>query len=113
MPVGIELAEVIRLATGGGSSPAGPGFVLNSLNGDRWMSWEWGHAVPRLDAGVAAWPQWQPAESFGEIGAATMAAMICMAVAGYERGYARGAHALLCGIGNDGGRAAALVSRAS
>lgn len=111
LPLGDVLATVARAALGDADARALPGLIINGLNGDHWQSWDLGHALVRSSPALAAVPQWHPAESFGEIGAAMMPAMFCVAARAFDRSYARTDRILTCVNGNDGTKAAALLSR--
>jgi len=97
-------------------APCGPGGVwriVNDLNGERWRFLEWAMADARaLSKLPPEWRLWHPADSFGDIGAATGAAHLCIAARAFQRGYARGEAILVCNSSEGGERAAAAVFRA-
>ncbi|QSQ26650.1 TIGR02270 family protein [Pyxidicoccus parkwayensis] len=88
-------------------------LVIAALNGDAYRASDWGHALVRLrtDKLLNQAIEWYPAASFGEIGAATGPAGVCMAVRGFQRGYSPEGDALLWVSGDDGGRGSLLLSR--
>ena len=81
---GVALAAAVRASLPGVTPPA---IVLTSLNGDERRALEWGHALVRLQADglPGETPEWNPAEWFGDLGAATGPAALCMAVRSWER----------------------------
>jgi 3-oxoacyl-[acyl-carrier-protein] synthase-1 len=87
---------------------APPGLMIGSLNGDPWRAHEWGVALLGLPQHISAAPLWNPAESFGELGAASGAVAICMGVRGLCRGYA-GTQSILIWQSNEDGRKGAIV----
>lgn len=85
------------------------GLVVGALNGDAYRAQDWGHALIQLrspERPVGAVPLWMPAASFGELGAATGLAGLCMAVRGFARGYCRTDQVLVWTAGDDGTRGA-------
>lgn len=80
------------------------GLIIGDLNGDPYRANDWGHAIVRLRADYP-WlevPEWYPAASFGDVGAASGCAAVCMAVRALERGYA-GTDDILVWLWNDDG----------
>ena len=113
-PIGRALARAVSAALGasGGASGGEAGFVVADLNGDPFRAEEWGYALVRL---TERWhlgdrPLWLPALAFGEVGAATGAVALCVAVRALQRGYAPGARALIALAGDDDRRAAFCVT---
>jgi len=86
-------------------------LVIGDLNGNERRAMEWGHALVRLNADyqIGNLPLWFPAISFGETGATTGVLAICLAVKGFERGYARGGSALLWQASDSGYRGAIVL----
>lgn len=85
------------------------GLVVGALNGDAYRAQDWGHALVHLRSlqrPVGEVPLWLPAASFGELGAATGLAGLCMAVRGFARGYCRTGQVLVWTAGDDGARGA-------
>jgi 3-oxoacyl-[acyl-carrier-protein] synthase-1 len=66
------------------------GFVVADLNGTERRAYEWGMAITRLRAAGlnGGLPVWMPAASFGDVGAASGAVGLCVAVRAFVRGYA-------------------------
>jgi 3-oxoacyl-[acyl-carrier-protein] synthase-1 len=108
---GQAMAQVLRQAVA--DTPGGPGTihrVLNDLNGERWRFLEWALACnPALAALPPDFRLWHPADCFGDIGAATGAAHLCLAVRALTRGYAVGASILVANTSDTGERAALCV----
>ncbi|MFY2563419.1 beta-ketoacyl synthase N-terminal-like domain-containing protein [Corallococcus terminator] len=90
-----------------------PRLVIATLNGDAYRANDWGHALVRLraDKVLNHSREWYPAATFGELGAASGAAGICMGVRGLERGYVPEEKVLLWVSGDDGSRGALHLSR--
>ncbi|WIG92969.1 hypothetical protein [Myxococcus sp. SDU36] len=85
-------------------------LVIAGLNGDAYRAQDWGTALVRLsDLSLGDARQWYPAQSFGEIGAATGLVGLCMVVRAFARGYARTSGALVWTAGDDGSRSAFYV----
>jgi 3-oxoacyl-[acyl-carrier-protein] synthase I len=55
-------------------------------------------------------PRWSPAEVFGDVGAATGALHVCVALRAFARRYAPGPSFLVCNTGEDGAAGAMIVS---
>ena len=95
-----------------GRQGVGPYWVISDHNGENYRAMDWGHAVARL-AGhgpdLADPAVWYPAMSLGDTGAASGAVALCLATAGFERGYAPSASAAVLSVAEGGGRAAVLV----
>jgi 3-oxoacyl-[acyl-carrier-protein] synthase-1 len=90
---------------------ARPGLVIVNLNGDEFRARDFGTALVRLRGAVLpdGFRQWFPPASFGETGAATGAASVCMAVRGFSRDYAGSRAALVLLLGDDEARGAVLI----
>jgi len=84
------------------------GDAILDLNGEEWRAHVWGHALVhlarRLDVREVV-----PATSYGDIGAASGAASLCLAARAYARGYAGSEETLICSLSDDGQVAAMLV----
>lgn len=108
-PRGVALATTAEACLREGQ--ARPGLVIVNLNGDDFRSQDFGGALVRL--GPTQLPeffqQWYPPASFGEIGAATGAASVCLAVRGFVRDHAGGRGALVLLQGDDEARGALLI----
>jgi 3-oxoacyl-[acyl-carrier-protein] synthase-1 len=87
------------------------GDLLVDLNGEDWKARVWGHARTLLAGSVDASRSRQvfPATSFGDVGAASGVAAMCLATRSFVRGYASGEQALSCSISDNGDTAALLV----
>jgi 3-oxoacyl-[acyl-carrier-protein] synthase-1 len=94
--------------------PAGLQRIINDLNGERWRFLEWAMADGRVLSNLPPhWRLWHPADCFGDIGAATGAAHLCMAVRAFERSYAVGEAIVVCNSSEAGERASTVVYPAS
>ncbi|WP_157496545.1 hypothetical protein [Hahella ganghwensis] len=89
------------------------GDIYIDLNGERWKSLVWGFAQTHLQGlsniKLDHCNVQVPATSWGDIGAASSAASLCLANASFLRGYARGTMALVCSINESGTVGSALV----
>jgi 3-oxoacyl-[acyl-carrier-protein] synthase-1 len=85
-------------------------YQICDLNGESYRADELGFAVARLGASFADPAEcWAPADCWGDVGAASGVLFLMLAVAGAEKGYAAGRHALLWASSESGERAATLV----
>jgi 3-oxoacyl-[acyl-carrier-protein] synthase-1 len=93
-----------------GAAPGGAAWVVCDLNGESYRSFEWGVAQTRLAERLGS-PSalWHPADSFGDIGAATPGALIACAGAAFRRGYAPAPESIVYCASDGGLRAAAVV----
>ncbi|NVJ16895.1 beta-ketoacyl synthase N-terminal-like domain-containing protein [Myxococcus sp. AM010] len=92
-----------------------PGLIIVNINGDEFRARDFGTALVRLRGTILpeeSW-QWFPPASFGEIGVATGAASICLAVRGFVRGYAPSHSAIVMLLGDDEARGAMFVGAPS
>ncbi len=112
--VGLATAAAVTLEQLG-AGPLGPRFVIGSLNGDVHRARDWGYAAVRLQGRklLAAYEDWHPALSFGDVGAATGPAAACLAARAFARGYAPAPAALVWLAADDGGRGSVYVRRDS
>jgi hypothetical protein len=87
------------------------GVVIGDLNGDPRRASHWGYSIVRLQNKyrVGDLPIWLPAQSFGEVGAATGAVALCMARAALQRGYAPKGRILVWLLSHTGESAAMCV----
>jgi len=113
MLVGHGLASAIHAALeDAGCDAEATWFNLSDSAGDRRAFMESTYATARTRPGRhEAFPQWLPAESFGDIGAVSGAAQIAVAAAAFAKGYAPGPGALSQTAKSDGERAVALLRR--
>jgi hypothetical protein len=111
-PAGHALAEVVRkcLPPDGSARAA---TLIADLNGDAARAAEFGTALVQLQADLRPTETVVPAVSFGDTRAAAGFVGACVAVRAFARGYAGGRHCLVTCAGDDGGRAAAMVTAAS
>lgn len=105
------LAKVLGEAIA--DAPCGaPGIhrIINDLNGERWRFLEWAMAEARVLTNVPAHRRlWHPADCFGDIGAASGVAHLCIAVRAFQRSYAMGEAILVSSASDSGERAATVV----
>ncbi|MBI3597293.1 MAG: 3-oxoacyl-ACP synthase [Nitrospirae bacterium] len=91
-------------------SPSEIHQIINDLNGERWRFLEWAIADARVLTKLPPYRRlWHPADCFGDIGAATGAAHLCMAARAFRRGYAVGRAILVSNSSDSGERAATVV----
>lgn len=108
--LGIALSQAIETSLSGFDGQRHQiGLVIGDLNGDPFRATEWSYAMTRLTRmlGLVDLPLWLPAASFGEIGAATGAASICLGIRALQRGYAR-TDKILVWLSSDNGTKGAL-----
>jgi 3-oxoacyl-[acyl-carrier-protein] synthase-1 len=108
-PLGAALFSAVESCLG--TRPSEPGLVIVNLNGDDFRANDFGNALSRMaGAGLPRdLRQWHPVEHFGELGAATGAASVCMGVRGFVRGHARSRHVLVALLADDEARGALLL----
>lgn len=103
------------------SGPAGllgssPPWVLCDLNGETHRSTEWGHVLVRLAAQFPAFGApsvWYPAMSFGDVGAASGAVAVSMALHAMERTMAPSRTAIVLSTSDGPGRGAVVLQAPS
>jgi 3-oxoacyl-[acyl-carrier-protein] synthase-1 len=86
-------------------------WIISDQNGEFYRAMDWGYAVVRLRARLVAFAEpvvWYPAASFGDVGAASSLAGICVAARAWERQYAPAAGALVVAA-SDGEERAAIA----
>ena len=107
--LGIGLSEAVRQACHALGPSDRVHEIYCDINGERYRAEEWGLAILRTG-------QWfrdparyvAPAGQWGDIGAATGTALAMLAIAAWQRGYARGPLAMLF-AGSEAGRRGAVV----
>jgi 3-oxoacyl-[acyl-carrier-protein] synthase-1 len=111
---GRGFASAVNNALSGGAPLAKPSFVVADLNGTERRAMDWGHTIVRLQHkfAVGDLPLWLPAVSFGETGAAAGAISMCVALRGFERGYAPGGRALVTLASDSSTRASVIIEHA-
>jgi 3-oxoacyl-[acyl-carrier-protein] synthase-1 len=94
---GRRLAEAVREVLRG--QPFSGDLILD-LNGEEWRAHVWGHALTHLarELDLDRCRQVIPAVSWGDIGAASGPAGMCIAARAFSRGYAGGERALVCSV---------------
>jgi len=92
----------------------GIGAVIHDHNGeDSRAAHHWSNLMKLIgdDRALLERPHWVPAESFGDVGAATGGVHICVALRAFARGYAGGKRILICNS-SDAGESAVILVRA-
>lgn len=113
-PDGIALAKTLVQAvdTAGLPHPTAP-WVLSDQNGETYRALEWGHVLVRLASTLPALASpvvWYPAASFGDVGAASGAVAICVAIHAFNRGGAPNAIAVIASSAEGVRRTAISIS---
>lgn len=89
---GAGLARAIaELITKSGWKPEAPCWMITDQNGENCRAMEWGYAQVKLRQRWKVFGDvelWYPVSSFGDIGAATAAVSICLALSAFAGGYA-------------------------
>jgi 3-oxoacyl-[acyl-carrier-protein] synthase-1 len=87
------------------------GDLILDLNGENWRASAWGYAQIHLRDAVDfdGCREILPTVSFGEIGAATGPAALCVAARSWARGYALGDRALICNVSDTGAVGAVVL----
>lgn len=115
-PVGRAFADVlVRALSRADATEAPRGTMFVDLNGEAWRAAEWGTVLARTRprCAVASWSTELPASSFGELGAAGPILALVLAHRAFMAGYARGPLALVAIAGEEGDRAAIVLSSSS
>ncbi|MCY1082653.1 hypothetical protein [Archangium lansingense] len=88
------------------------GDILVDLNGEEWKARVWGHAQALLQEHVdlAGVKTIVPCVSFGDIGAASGVAALCIATRSFVRRYASTHQSLVCSISDNGETGAILLT---
>ncbi|WPB79587.1 hypothetical protein KYC5002_10575 [Archangium violaceum] len=114
-PLGVELASVlVDSIQRNPTKERDISVLLMDLNGQEARAMDWGHALVRCASAVeklGRMRQWIPASSFGDVGGATAAFLMCIAVRAFSRGYALG-HELLLSCCSEQGLRGALILKA-
>jgi 3-oxoacyl-[acyl-carrier-protein] synthase-1 len=88
-----------------------PAVVIGGCNGSNRIAQDWGTAQCALPRDLIDVPQWFPAASFGETGAAAGPIALCLAARALHRGYAPGASVLTWHASPRGDRSAICLSK--
>lgn len=114
-PLGTSLTNVIRQVGArlcGRPGPVVIDDVYCDINGERSRTDDWGFALLRTAALFRDGSAYRsPVAACGDLGAATAALNVVLAVSAWERGYASGPRALIWGASWGGLRGAALLER--
>jgi 3-oxoacyl-[acyl-carrier-protein] synthase-1 len=117
LPRGQGLRDAImQLVAQSGTLPARETWFILDLNGEERRANDWGCCYPQLRLQIPDLlprPEWYPATSFGDTGAASAALGVQMAISGFSRAYAPGPCAVVLSSSDDGRRAAIRIERAS
>jgi 3-oxoacyl-[acyl-carrier-protein] synthase-1 len=115
VPTGGGLTSAItQLVAVGGPLPAGECWFVLDLNGEERRAYDWGCCQPRLVAqmpGVLPAPEWTPAISFGDTGAASGPIAVQMMLRGFARGYAPTRCGVVLSSSDGSDRAAIRIER--
>jgi 3-oxoacyl-[acyl-carrier-protein] synthase-1 len=104
---GAELAAVLERVL-----PAAPPLVVCDLNGESWRAKEWAFAVSRLGRRLGDPALEHPAIALGDVGAATGATLVALAVHYLRTKHAARWGAVVWAAAEDGERRAAMLERA-
>jgi 3-oxoacyl-[acyl-carrier-protein] synthase-1 len=108
---GTGLADVVsRLWTG---ANGGTPWIVSDHNGEFYRAMDWGNALVRLRAQFDAFADpilWYPAMSFGDTGAASPLAAVCVVARAWTRNYAPAASAVIAAASDGPERAAAVLA---
>jgi 3-oxoacyl-[acyl-carrier-protein] synthase I len=99
---GGALASVIERVFEPQADSIYPGDLIADVNGEEWRAYELGTARVRLRDRLDSTRFLYPAVSFGETGAASGVAGLCVAALSLERGYARGGAAVVTNSSDNG-----------
>jgi 3-oxoacyl-[acyl-carrier-protein] synthase I len=84
--------------------------VIADLSGERWRSLEWALMETRVLGELPhGWQLWHPADCFGDMGAASSVAHLCLAVRAFARGYGGAGSIMIVAASARGERGAACV----
>jgi len=95
----VALAEAVATVLPPGTFD---GDIICDLNGEPWRSRELGSLQVRLGDRLGEGQVMVPAVSLGEIGAASGAVGVCVAVRSHARGYASGRQSIVVSLSEDG-----------
>lgn len=114
-PTATGLCDAVRRALEMAASQDGAarasGWVLSDFNGERRRAKEWALALTRLNSALGDdVTLWHPAESFGDVGAASVPLLVSIAATAYRRGVAPRPTALVLASSDPGPRCALLVT---
>lgn len=109
---GEGLAQAIRAAIGGAENPLAIEWVAGDLNGESYRAREWGLGQVMLQRNFREVKHtWHPADSLGDVGAASGAVLVSLAARALEKGYAPAEKCLIFAGSDDGSRGALLLQR--
>jgi 3-oxoacyl-[acyl-carrier-protein] synthase I len=113
--IGEGLTTTLREALATDATQAKPAdWTICDMNGESFRSREWVYAYLRTGKKHRDPLQiWHPADCYGDVGAASGAVLANIAIAAWDREYARGDQALVWTSSDNGYRAAALLRRPS
>lgn len=97
------------------ASPSETAWVISDHNGEVYRANDWGYAIVRLRSqfeSFAAPVVWYPALSFGDTGAASALAGMCMAMRAWDRNHAPASVALIAAASEGSARAALSLESA-
>jgi 3-oxoacyl-[acyl-carrier-protein] synthase-1 len=109
---GLELADAIGAAMA--RLPAGSvGDLFIDLSGEEWRARQWGAALVRLGQRLMEVRIHVPCVSVGDIGAASGALSVCLALQSFRRRWARRSHSLVVSASDTGEIGCVLVAGAA
>lgn len=112
---GLVLGDTVNEALAAGAQSGGIGDILGNLNGEVHRAMAWGTAHVRIQRRtLAANPRetW-PAIALGDVGMASAAVALCLAVRSFVRGYSRNDGALIWSLADNGSASACVVRKPS
>jgi len=87
-------------------------WTICDMNGESFRSMEWVYAYLRTGTGHRDPLEiWHPADCYGDIGAASGSVLACLAIAAWQRNYARGDYSLIWTSSDGKERSAMLLKR--
>ncbi|HYO51812.1 hypothetical protein [Archangium sp.] len=109
--IGSGLTLAVRQVLAGLGPEQKADWVICDLNGESYRATEWVYAYLRTGKRHRdPLALWHPSDCYGDVGAASGAIQIGIALSAFRRRYARGPHPLVWASSDDGLRGAALLS---
>ncbi len=111
---GRGLADAVKKAILMEKDPLEIGWVACDLNGESYKAKEWALCQVALPANFRTLKHvWHPADTMGDVGAASGAILVSLAARAFEREYAPEDKCLIFGCADGGARAALILKRDS
>jgi 3-oxoacyl-[acyl-carrier-protein] synthase-1 len=109
---GTGLVQALRAAMGNAENPLEVEWVAGDLNGESYRAREWGLSqVMLLEHFRRLKHIWHPADSLGDVGAASGAVLVSLAARAWDKEYAPAEKCLIFAGSDDGSRGALLLQR--